>query len=281
MADLTAVSQHNATDGKNGGGADGTQPNYVAFVLVPVFFLLGLLGVVICHVLKRKGYRCTTEPQDGGKEAWEEGKDEEMGEDADDSDHDTLGQIVRCIMSNEANSDALKAMVHENSVDSDGPPLTPSPPMTPVSPDAPPGAAKHTCSHLHTVGGTGLKNTCTRCSQKKWPLMRRPSPRKAEQQRRSAGEVTVLAVGRCVSLCVCVCGNHWLHSTGLSGLFSPQVPCDKVRQSCEGEANAAHHRLQRERPVHAHRGQAPEPHHVPVSAGCCRGNASVSLQREL
>uniref|UniRef100_H3CP16 RELT like 1 n=1 Tax=Tetraodon nigroviridis TaxID=99883 RepID=H3CP16_TETNG len=188
---------HNATDGKNGGGADGTQPNYVAFVLVPVFFLLGLLGVVICHVLKRKGYRCTTEPQDGGKEAWEEGKDEEMGEDADDSDHDTLGQIVRCIMSNEAaNSDALKAMVHENSVDSDGPPLTPSPPMTPVSPDAPPGAAKHTCSHLHTVGGTGLKNTCTRCSQKKWPLMRRPSPRKAEQQRRSAGEVTVLAVGR-------------------------------------------------------------------------------------
>lgn len=52
----------------------------MAFVLVPVFFLLGLLGVVICHVLKRKGYRCTTEPQDGGKEVWEEGKDEEMGE---------------------------------------------------------------------------------------------------------------------------------------------------------------------------------------------------------
>lgn len=77
---------------------------------------------------------------------------------------------------------------------------TPSPPMTPLSPDAPPGAAKHTCSHLHTIGGMGgHKNICTRCSQKKWPLMRRPSARKAEQRRSQNGEVTVLAVGRCVS----------------------------------------------------------------------------------
>lgn len=52
---------------------------------MPVFFLLGLLGVVICHVLKRKGYRCTTEPQDGQKEAWEEGKDVEQGEGEEDA----------------------------------------------------------------------------------------------------------------------------------------------------------------------------------------------------
>lgn len=69
---------NNAT--KGGGGADGTHPNYVAFVLVPVFFLLGLLGVVICHVLKRKGYRCTTEPQDGEGEACWDGHDAELGE---------------------------------------------------------------------------------------------------------------------------------------------------------------------------------------------------------
>lgn len=31
-------------------------------------------------MLKRKGYRCTTEPQDGQKEAWEEGKDVEQGD---------------------------------------------------------------------------------------------------------------------------------------------------------------------------------------------------------
>lgn len=47
---------------------------------MPVFFLLGLLGVVICHVLKRKGYRCTTEPQDGEGETWDAAKDPELCE---------------------------------------------------------------------------------------------------------------------------------------------------------------------------------------------------------
>ncbi|XP_054457609.1 RELT-like protein 1 [Anoplopoma fimbria] len=184
------------------GETGSTNPDYIAFVLVPTFFLLGLLGVVICHVLKRKGYRCTTEADDEE----EEEKDPELGGDMNDTlseNNDTVGQIVHYIMKNEANSDALKAMVNDNSIDSDGPPLTPTslgtptPPLTPISPDAPPGAAKHTCSHLHTISGLGgHKNTCTRCSQKKWPLMRRPSPRKTEQRRSQLGEVTVLAVGR-------------------------------------------------------------------------------------
>lgn len=67
--------------GKGEGEAGGANPDYIAFVLVPVFFLLGLLGVVICHVLKRKGYRCTTEAQDDNEEVFEEGgeKDPELG----------------------------------------------------------------------------------------------------------------------------------------------------------------------------------------------------------
>ncbi|XP_034425115.1 RELT-like protein 1 isoform X2 [Hippoglossus hippoglossus] len=186
------------------GGGVGSKPDYIAFILVPTFFLLGLLGVVICHVLKRKGYRCTTEAQEDD-DVFEE-KDPEMGEEMNDTlseNNDTVGQIVHYIMKNEANSDALKAMVRENSVDSDGPPLTPTspgtptPPTTPISPGAPPGAAKHTCNHLHTIGGPGgHKNICTRCSQKKWPLLRRPSARKSENRRSHYGEVTVLAVGR-------------------------------------------------------------------------------------
>ncbi|XP_068444556.1 RELT-like protein 1 [Clinocottus analis] len=186
--------------------AGGTHPpDYIAFILVPVFFLLGLLGVVICHVLKRKGYRCTTGAHD---EFEEEEKDLELGEEMNDSlseNNDTVGQIVHCIMKNQANSDALKAMVHETSIDSDGPPLTPtspvtptspgSRPITPISPGAPPGAAKHTCSHLHTIAGfSEQKNICNRCSHKKWPLMRRLSTRKPDHRR--SGEVTVLAVGR-------------------------------------------------------------------------------------
>lgn len=207
MANSTTVNWDQTTAGKGDGEAGGPRnSDYIAFVLVPVFFLLGLLGVVICHVLKRKGYRCTTEAHDGEDECEEEEKDPELGGDMNDTfsdNNDTVGQIVNYIMKNEANTDALKAMVCENSIDSDGPPLTPTspntptPPMTPISPGAPPWAAKHTCSHLHTIGGLGgQKNICTRCSQKKWPLMRRLSARKTEQRRSQLGEVTVLAVGR-------------------------------------------------------------------------------------
>ncbi|XP_017281700.1 RELT-like protein 1 [Kryptolebias marmoratus] len=204
MANLTTVNPgHNTNAGKTEGG----HWDYVAFVLVPTFFLLGLIGVVICHVLKRKGYRCTTaqDNKEEEEEGCEEDLDPELGGEMNDtfSDNDTVGQIVHYIMKNQANSDALKAMIHDNSFDSEGPPLTPtsvgasSPPMTPLSPGAPLGAAKHTCSHLHTIGGSGSHaNICTRCSQKKWPLMRKPSPRKTEQRRSHLGEVTVLSVGR-------------------------------------------------------------------------------------
>lgn len=200
------------SSGDTRAGAGDTKPEYIAFGLVPFFFLLGLLGVLICHILKRKGYRCTTqEPGEDGTEEEVEDKDPELGGDFNDTiseNNDTVGQIVHMIMRNEANTDALKAMVMQNSFDSDAPPLTPTsptpstPPMTPVSPVSPGipgvGSNKHTCSHLHTVGGPGgLSNTCNRCSQKKWPLMRRPSPRRATELRRSQqGPVTVLAVGR-------------------------------------------------------------------------------------
>lgn len=63
------------------GKSDGN-PEYIAFILVPFFFLLGLLGVLICHILKRKGYRCTTESEDDEeleKEEDEEDKDPEKG----------------------------------------------------------------------------------------------------------------------------------------------------------------------------------------------------------
>lgn len=63
----------------SGGVENKVNPEYTAFILVPVFFLLGLLGVVICHVLKRKGYRCTTEAQGDDEVFEEEEVDPEMG----------------------------------------------------------------------------------------------------------------------------------------------------------------------------------------------------------
>ncbi|XP_010886283.1 RELT-like protein 1 [Esox lucius] len=208
MADSSVTLPPRTLGGGGGGhgGGDMRNPEYIAFVLVPVFFLLGLLGVLICHVLKKKGYRCTTEAEDEEEAARvAEEKDLEMAEMNNayiEGNNDTVGQIVHYIMKNEANTDALKAMVFNTSVDSDGPPLTPTSPMTPtspgtpLSPGAPAGAAKHTCNHLHTVGGVGANRViCNRCNHKKWPLMRRSSGRKAAD-RRSHVEVTVLAVGR-------------------------------------------------------------------------------------
>ncbi|KAJ8008029.1 hypothetical protein DPEC_G00100490 [Dallia pectoralis] len=210
MTGVVTSAQTTLAGGGHGVG-DMRHPEYIAFVLVPVFFLLGLLGVLICHVLMRKGYRCTTEAEDEEEaqiEAQKE-KDLEMAAEMNDtyieSNNDTVGQIVHYIMKNEANSDALKAMVTNTSIDSDGPPLTPTSPTTPttpttpgtpLSPGAPAGAAKHTCSHLHTVGGIGAnRHICHRCNHKKWPLVRRMSNKKT-LDRRSHGEVTVLAVGR-------------------------------------------------------------------------------------
>uniref|UniRef100_A0A8C1AXD0 RELT like 1 n=1 Tax=Cyprinus carpio carpio TaxID=630221 RepID=A0A8C1AXD0_CYPCA len=213
---------------------DGTSAN-IAFVLVPFFFLLGLLGVLICHILKRKGYRCTTEAEEDEELEKEEEEEKDPEKDLNDTfsegNADTVGQIVHYIMKNEANSDALKAMV-QDTIESEGRclckrlrldditlhlgsktshflrdikisgPVTPTSPNTPTSPESPalpglpPSAAKHTCNHLHTIGGIGgHKNICNRCNQKKWPLMRRSSSKKLDR-RSHIGEVTVLSVGR-------------------------------------------------------------------------------------
>ncbi|XP_062849348.1 RELT-like protein 1 [Trichomycterus rosablanca] len=159
-------------------------------------------------MLKKKGYRCTTnaeEPEEPEKEEEKNLDSGDMNDTYSEGNTDTVGQIVQFIMKNEANTDALAAMISRNNTEAEGAPptpvtpvtpVTPESPDTPVSPGAPLGAAKHTCNHLHTIGGVvGHNNMCNRCSQKKWPLMRRGSNRKVER-RSHAGEVTVLAVGR-------------------------------------------------------------------------------------
>lgn len=60
-------------DGETDQGSS-THPEYIAFGLVPVFFLLGLLGMFICHILKKKGYRCTTDAEEPDEADVEEEK---------------------------------------------------------------------------------------------------------------------------------------------------------------------------------------------------------------
>lgn len=67
-----------ASDGGTDHGSS-THPEYIAFGLVPFFFLLGLLGVLICHILKKKGYRCTTDAEEPDEPEGEEEKNLEEG----------------------------------------------------------------------------------------------------------------------------------------------------------------------------------------------------------
>ncbi|XP_037317247.1 RELT-like protein 2 isoform X5 [Pungitius pungitius] len=82
-------------------------PTYIIFVVVFLFFLTGLFGFLVCHLLKKKGYRCRT----GGMDDEEE--EEKLGGNADDEDEenqDTVEQILKCIIENEANMEAFNEM---------------------------------------------------------------------------------------------------------------------------------------------------------------------------
>ncbi|XP_070613201.1 RELT-like protein 1 [Erythrolamprus reginae] len=193
------LASHNIGDGanksENGASKDaGGHPEYIAFFLIPVFFVMGLLGILICHMLKKKGYRCTTEAEE---------EDEQFAEkielnDSVNENSDTVGQIVDYIMKNEANADVLKAMVADNSVCDPESPTTPASPTSPGSPLSPGGPlSKHTCRghHLHTIGGVAGTGACSRCSHKRWNLFS-PNKRGKEAKRPRHGQVTVLSVGR-------------------------------------------------------------------------------------
>ncbi|XP_039397269.1 RELT-like protein 1 isoform X1 [Mauremys reevesii] len=185
-----AVSDHTGS---------GVHPEYLAYGLVPVFFIMGLLGILICHMLQKKGYRCRTEAE---QEIEEEKLREkiEMNESVNDN-NDTVGRIVNIIMKNEANADMLKAMVADNSVCDPESPVSPTTPGSPTSPGSPlsPGdtPSKHNCRghHLHTVGGVVEKDVCSRCSHKRWHLLK-PTNKSKEPRKSRQGEVTVLSVGR-------------------------------------------------------------------------------------
>lgn len=51
------MSDQNSTDD---GESDPQHSLSMVFLLVLVFFIMGLVGFLICHVLKKKGYRCRT-----------------------------------------------------------------------------------------------------------------------------------------------------------------------------------------------------------------------------
>ncbi|XP_059102125.1 RELT-like protein 2 [Peromyscus eremicus] len=153
---------------------------YMLFLLVLVFFLMGLVGFMICHVLKKKGYRCRTsrgsEPDDAQLQPPED----------DDVNEDTVERIVRCIIQNEANAEALKEMLGDS--EGEGTVQLSSVDATSSLQDGAP-------SHHHTVH-LGSAAPCIHCSRNKRPPLVRQGRSKEGKGRPRPGETTVFSVGR-------------------------------------------------------------------------------------
>ncbi|XP_038150824.1 tumor necrosis factor receptor superfamily member 19L [Cyprinodon tularosa] len=149
---------------------------YAVFALVPVFCVMGLLGILICNILKKKGYNCTAE---------KEGRDEEIatpqkeGKDwpyiSDDLNEDTISVLVRLITEKKENAAALEELLleYESRQTSKGSSIK-FPMLSPLSTiRSTPKSCPHQ-SHLHTISGlSGLAPKhgyrCSRCAHRKWP----------------------------------------------------------------------------------------------------------------
>ncbi|KAM9019659.1 tumor necrosis factor receptor superfamily member 19L [Ara ararauna] len=152
--------------------------------IVPVFCAMGLLGILVCNLLKRKGYYCTTskEPQPGA-----------TGPSSiyqlEDANEDTIGVLVRLITEKKENAAALEELLKEHH--SQQPPGCAPPDKLHLLPQFPP-ACPHP-QHLHTVQGPA---PCARCGQK-WPQVLPPlGATKGPKAGGRPSEVTILSVGR-------------------------------------------------------------------------------------
>ncbi|NXQ51720.1 RELL2 protein, partial [Anthoscopus minutus] len=165
------------------GDSDPQHSIIVFFLVVFVFFIMGLVGFMICHVLKKKGYRCRTfrdelDPDD--KVGVEELQDDE------DQNDDTVEKIVKCIIQNEANVEALKEMLGENEGDV----------PVPVPSICPHSMSQDGAPHHHTVHLGSTQAPCIHCSRKKRHPLQRQGRSKEGKSRMHPGETTVFSVGR-------------------------------------------------------------------------------------
>ncbi|XP_062358144.1 RELT-like protein 2 isoform X2 [Cinclus cinclus] len=180
--EIRMSDHHHPSDGES----DSQHGITVVFLLVLVFFIMGLVGFLICHVLKKKGYRCRTfrdelDPDD--KDGVEELQDE------DEKNDDTVEKIVRCIIQNQANVEALKEMLGEN--EGDIPVPVPVPSLCPHSSSQDGGPPHH-----HTVHLGSTQAPCIHCSRRKRHPLQRQGRSKEGKSRMLPGETTVFSVGR-------------------------------------------------------------------------------------
>jgi len=57
-----------AVNGSAVRSAEEKTADYAVFALVPIFCIMGLLGILICNILQKKGYRCSADKEGGEEE---------------------------------------------------------------------------------------------------------------------------------------------------------------------------------------------------------------------
>ncbi|XP_041078892.1 RELT-like protein 2 isoform X2 [Polyodon spathula] len=167
------------------GEAPDHTPPYIIFLLVLFFFLTGLLGFLICHVLKKKGYRCRTgEPEEEESEGKLTREDtEDCVPDDQAEDQDTVEQIVKCIIENEANAEALKEMlVNQEPAERTDPRFSRQDSAGSLPP------------HHHTVHSGSERTACHHCNQSR--AKRARGRARAPRSKTRLRETTVFSVGR-------------------------------------------------------------------------------------
>ncbi|XP_056139894.1 tumor necrosis factor receptor superfamily member 19L [Lampris incognitus] len=172
------------------GGRSGTMVNgtavrsaeektaeYAVFALVPIFCVMGLLGILICNILKKKGYRCTAEKEGGEEETATPAKEGNgCPYTPDDPNEDTISVLVRLITEKKENAAALEELLleYESKQMAMSKGSSKFPVLSPLSQfQSLPRLCPHQ-SHLHTISGlSGLASKhgycCSRCAQRKWP----------------------------------------------------------------------------------------------------------------
>ncbi|NXJ94505.1 TR19L factor, partial [Corythaixoides concolor] len=155
--------------------------------IVPVFCAMGLLGILICNLLKKKGYHCTP-----GKDPQPGGTGPSSIYQLEDANEDTIGVLVRLITEKKENVAALEELLKEHHGQQPMPPGCVPLNKLHLLPQFPP-ACRHQ-QHLHTVQGPA---PCARCSQKKWPeVLPSLGATRVPKPGGHPAEVTILSVGR-------------------------------------------------------------------------------------
>ncbi|XP_072849545.2 tumor necrosis factor receptor superfamily member 19L [Pogona vitticeps] len=199
-------------NGTRDGKPEENATQYAVLAIVPVFCVMGLLGILFCNILMKKGYHCTAQkdPEEEGAKAERNGGN--SGYRMEDVNDDTIGVLVRLITEKKENAAVLEEMLKDYHSKQVAQPVLKPINKLHLLPQFP-----HICRHqhhLHTVQGLATRSgpTCTRCSQKKWPevlpSMEAPPAvavtpagttsklTKPGSKAGRPGEITILSVGR-------------------------------------------------------------------------------------